>query len=323
MTGTTHTSFRLLHSIFDDRMNRLERGSASTEAGHAETEMVKTYVLELTEHSLPEQKFRSALRDIFTTATTSSVKSLKTSFAQNDKLLSITGRYRNRRISAYVDFRNSRFLRLHSTTKSELLDDLVLGWTAKLPELDHAWFDDSFLDWCSKLGAFRGIAVEYNNQPLTAPPDAGSDVDDSSESIRLRQSGKAQKMLELLRGSSDFAQQSSLAMVRVKRDQAQDHVTSEIRYDGRISGRGNSFLRHSEIIDKIVQQYTMRVLDVENRFSMSGRKLAGGYSPTGSPIKIKLLPRVDNLKEFCVRLFGAINPFSTTAPFPLNGARVR
>lgn len=309
MTGTIPTNFRMLQSVFDDRMNRFERATAARDAGYAETEVVKTYLLELTEHDLPEKSLRSTLRDIFSTSPAASVKKLNVAFAEHDKLLNITSRYRGRRISAYVDFKDARFLRLHSTTKSDLLDDLVLGWTAKLPEIDHAWFDDEFLYWCSQLGSFRGIGVEFNNQPLTTGSDLDLEADDASESIRLRQSGKAQKMLELLRSSDDFAQQSSLAMVRIRRQSSNVQLTSEIRYDGRISGRGDSFVRHSEMIEKIVERYSHRVLDVERRFSMFSRRVGAGYALTGGPIRIELKPKVDNLHAFCQRLFGAINPF--------------
>jgi hypothetical protein len=312
MTATTPNSFRLLQSVFDDRMNGLERADASDDKSHAETKMVRTYILELTHNSLPENKLRNALHEIFTTPPSSSVKALQASFSEHDKLLNVTGHYRRKRVTAYVDFRDSRFLRLHSTTKSDLLNDLVLGWTDKSPELDHAWLDDSFLDWCSKLGDFRGVAVEFNTQPLTARDFRDANADEKSKSMRLRQSGEpheSEKLLELLRHSPDFKKQSSLAMVRVKREDAMDRTTSEIRYDGRISGRGNSFVRHSEITEKIVDRYRKRVLDVERRFSVSAKKVGEGYSLTGGPVRIDLHEEITDLKAFCGRLFGAINPF--------------
>ena len=299
----------MMGSLFDDRMNGLERAHASTDPAHAETETVKTYVLELTAHSLPDSKLRSALHEIFSTPPIRSVKALTATFATQDKLLHVSGRYHRKRIGAYVDFRDPRFLRLHSTAKSELLDDFVLGWTGKLPELDHAWFDDSFLDSCSKFGALRGIAVEYNNQPLASTDDEAEVDDEALESIRLRQSGKAQKMLDLLRKSNDFAQQSSLSMVRIKREEGTKSATAEIRFNGRITGRGSSFIQHTELAECIIERYRTRVLEVENGFSLSARGVGGGYRLTGQPIKVDMKPHIADLPAFCARLFSAINPF--------------
>jgi hypothetical protein len=310
MESATSTNFRLLQSLFDDRMNRLERAASRGEKGDAETELVKTYILEWTDHSVGTSNLRSALAGLFTTAPSSSFSAFRAAFADSDRLLHVTARHNSRRVSAYVDFTDQRFLRLHSTTKSDLLDDLVLGWTSQLPELDHAWLDDGFLDECASLGDFRALGVEFNNGPLTARHEDG-DAEVSSDSIRLRQSGRPKAMLELLRGSATFNEQSSLAMVRLRypRRIAEQHVTTEVRYDGRISGRGNSFIRHSEITDQIIQRYRAKVLNVESRFSMSAKAVGSGYALTGSPVKISLTPMVPDLALFCRRLFSGINPF--------------
>jgi hypothetical protein len=310
MDGAIATNLKLLGSLFDDRMNRLHRGAATAEKSNAETEAVKTYVLEWTEYSTSERELRPALRAVFSKPPTESFKSLRVDFSGNDPLLQVTARYRGKRLSAYVDYRDRRFLRLHSTTQSDLLDDLVQGWTAKTPELDHAWFDDGFLQRCSTLGDFRGIGVEFNNAPLTEGDSDASD-EERSESIRLRQSGRAQAMLDLLQTSSSFSEQSSLSMVRVKypRSSADRLVTTEVRFDGRISGRGNSFVRHSEISEKIIDWYRARVLEVERRYSMSAASLSSGYRVGGGPFRIHLAPVLEDLAVFCHRLFAAINPF--------------
>src|SRR5688572_13177810 len=101
-------------------------------------------------------------------------------------------------MTAYVDYSDPRFLRLHSTTRSDYLDDPVRGWTARLPELDHGWFDDGFLDQCSKLGEFRAIGIDYTNAPLTAAVEDDGEIDDldpAYQSIRLRQTGRPRDLL--------------------------------------------------------------------------------------------------------------------------------
>lgn len=311
MAVTTHTNFRMLRSVFDDRMNRLDRSSDAADSASAETELAKTYLLETTEHGLPEKKHRAALKEIFSTAPTESTKAIQVAFAESDRLMQVSCRYRGKRVVVYVDFRDRRFLRLHSTSKSELLEEVVLGWTDKLPELDHAWFDDGFLEWCSKLGEFRGIGVEFSNAPLTSPDLTSAELDDSSreESIRLRQSGKAAKMLALLRSSNDFSEQSSLSMVRIKNEDSNRHVFLDVRFDGRVVGRGNSFARHVELADRIVEKYRSRVLTIESDHAQGGVGCKTGFRLTGRPIRIAMLPRIDNVRLFCDRVFAAINPF--------------
>ena len=130
--------------------------------------------------------------------------------------------------------------------------------------------------------------------------------------MTVRQGGRdVATMLSLLRGSLAFANKSALSMVRLRYPEgaSEQRVTSEVRYDGRISARGNSFDRHVQLVDAIAKRYSAEIARVEAEFGTTATAAGGGWRPRLQPLRIDLNPIVEDVGAFCEHLFSATHPF--------------
>jgi hypothetical protein len=225
-----------------------------------------------------------------------------------DPLLTIRTKVRKTDVTAFIDYQNPRFLKLHSASDSGLLDTLTSHWTRSLRELDHAWFNDDFMVWCSQQGQLRGIGIEFMYGFAR-----GDGEGQAEKAIKLRQRGTgSQLLLDMLRESPSFDDQTPLSLVRVRNDEglSSSHSTDDVRFDGRVSARGNSFNMHADLVDRVFTRYQEQVRKLESQYSLyAERRDDSRVVLQGGVFRIDLDPPISDMQTFADEVFEGTEPF--------------
>lgn len=298
-------------NLLDDRMRRVASPDAPSKKNRDVTP-IKTFIVEavLPEDAEP-QNARRFIDTVFPRLSGKHFGAMTLHPAKDDSVVTVQTIVDEDPITAYLDFSNPRFWLLHSMSDSDSLDRLVSHWINDLPELDRAWFPVGLLNLYSLKGKLRGIGLDYSNKwyqeaKYAADVERG-DPSSYNESVfkmqlRSRQAGRVLKTMQSEHGEPHSARLSKVS-VEI------DGSISDIKYDGKVTGRGKSFTHHVATTSSILDTYAEQIRLVERNYAIAGVKDGTGITLSGSPITFKLPTPIEDLKVFCDAMFSASEPF--------------
>jgi hypothetical protein len=272
--------------------------------------IVKSYIIESTtgEHGSSNQAIEIVTKTL-TELNLFEANSFTVRAAEENTLVSIGGRIGKERLEAHIDFTNPRYWLVHSISDADALDWLTARWTDNAPEVDRAWFPISLLSNFQQLGHLTGVSLFFDGSNLRLKRDAAQER--VNESLKMRFSGtQAEKVLRTVQSEgSGCEHQAALSSVRLKGGNDATKLSSEIRHDGRITARGNSFAEHIFIVTSVLRAYRELIRLLEDEFALRTKIADDAVTIAGRPVCIKLPVPILDVKQFCDGVFSCMAPF--------------
>ena len=211
------------------------------------------------------------------------------------------------KVRLWVETGDDRFWQVHSIDETSVVASIVDRWIALTPELDAPWFPEQLLRAIADVGEFIGFGLSYSRAYFAEDPDG-------AESLSVRVSGsESREALHDLQGQHTFLRASALSMVRVRNPFAGPgatevgRITTSLNARGRVSSRGDSFLRHRDFLRYGADLYRATEARIAESMTIGGLDQSG--EGLRSPIVVRLASPVDDLSAFCGRLFSGGDPF--------------
>ncbi len=300
--------------ILNERMTRTYTALSERQELEPDTSLVKTYLIEahLPELAEPEQSLNLAEK-VFSQQIFAGKSQINIYRAEEPTLLSVEMRTKDEHWVTYVDFTNSRYWLLHSLGSSNAMDWMIERLVKVCPEFDRAWLSADFLEYISKMGAFRGLSLDYDRRRLLPLVDSLTQ-EAPVEFLKMQLWGnKASEVLRILREERAFPHETTLSKVKIKfwlkGESEEDFSLDDIKYDGKVTARGTSFQSHIGLITHIYEKYANQIRKIENRYSIRAREDNGRLFIEGEPINFLFKRPIDNLKSFCENVFSCGEPF--------------
>jgi len=299
--------------ILSDRMTRTYTTLSERQELEPDTSLVKTYMVEahLSASAEPSQA-QNLARSAFSPAAFGKASHVKIYTSGEPTLLSVEATVKSEQVTIYVDFTNSRYWVLHSMASSDAADWMIDRLVSSGPDLDRAWLPADFLESISQLGSFRGLNLDYDRRVVP-------DVDFQSphvpvEFLKMQLWGnKAGDVLEILRKKGAFPHETTLSKVKVKfsLDEATNEEFSldDIKYDGKVTARGTSFLSHIGLVSRVYETYAEQIQNLEKKYALRRNTCGDRLSLEGSPINFLFDRPIANLEVFSQCLFSCGEPF--------------
>ena len=216
---------------------------------------------------------------------------------------------------AYLDtITDRRFWTVYSLSKAEDFDKVVHKLIESKVNIDCFWLWSDLLKQTQALGESRGFKTVYNNADFQKQ----SGVLNRTNPFNLEASGDDDEIADILKFIYEHPRTSgktSLAKIRTKylnNPERLDLFTIDtIYFNGKFVSNGTSFASHKELVDALRQQYSRKIIMLEenHRVHVSG-------SP-GKPIEIEGEPiffhfddkKIEDLDNFCTVVFSGDPPF--------------
>lgn len=254
---------------------------------------------------------------------------------QDEDLFTVTGNLGRGVVVLYVDTTDSRFWLTHALSKSDIADKTMTTMVSASSSLDTAWMPIEMLKSVMSMGESRGIALDFDRRYLDHIPvrkGRGEPIRDPDgrrtreqnpvvsahhlEYAKLQLWGNgSDRILNALK-EAELTNSTTLSKVRLRNVDDEDDekfALSDVKYDGKITGRGNSFDTYNHLLLAVRDTYAATVRRTETTFRLSWE---GEATPSrkGEPFHIRLgLYGISNLEHFCARIFSGSDPFRLMA----------
>jgi hypothetical protein len=211
------------------------------------------------------------------------------------------------KLTMWVDTTDESFWEIHTLDDTATVQSILGSWVAQSPGVEYAWFPQELLQQAAESGEFVGFGLRYTREFFADEPE-------TADALSMRVAGtRARTALVELQRQAAFERTSALSMVRVRDplsgpgSLAGERITSSLSAQGRITSRGESFERHRAFIRFCAHLYRAKCNEAKaflgsGRFDESGEGLSG-------PLRIDLRTPIDDLVDFCGRLFSGGEPF--------------
>lgn len=303
--------------------------------------MLKTYLIEshTSENASSDEVFETVTR-AFAESPLRSGRNVTTNRTDDTDLFIVHGVARSEDFIFYLDAADRRFWVAHSISKSRISDVEVSALTSRSSILDSAWMPIELLNSLAPLGESRGLALDFDRRYVDAPvvrrrraatqsTPPQSDLSKMSlkladeevqpvsrgqhlDYVKMQLWGRgADRILDALDRAS-LKQSTTLSKVRLKTedsDDSQQFSLADVKFDGKLTGRGSSFGLYSGIVGSVVRKYAEAVRAAEHKFDMHWEQNSYGSKMAGEPLYIKLGEGLTNLERFCSRVFSGAEPF--------------
>jgi hypothetical protein len=279
---------------------------------------VKSYIIEST---IPEHGDSTQVVELLESTLTGldvfASNSVKVRVADEKTLAAVNGRIGSEAVEAHVDFTNPRFWILHSISDADALDRLAGRWTTMAPEVDRAWFPISLLSTFRELGQLTGVSLFFDSSDLHGRGEPAPDRVDEALKMRFRGTQADQVLKTVQADGSGCEHQAALSSIRLRAGTEAVKISSEIRHDGRITARGNSFAEHTFVVTSVLRAYRKLISVLESDYALRPQVEDGELTIAGSPICLVLPVALPDVERFCSGVF------SCNAPFRLFGVPIR
>jgi len=250
---------------------------------------------------------------------------------QEEDLFVVRGSSRQGLFTFYIDTTDPRFWLTHAVAKSSTSDRAVDNLLSGSSSLDSAWMPIELLESVMKLGTSRGIGLDFDrrildkepvrsitNKPLDPHPDGrirennpiSTNTHLEYAKMQLWGSG-ADRILDALK-EAKLTNSTTLSKVRLRNEDEGDSemfALSDIKFDGKVTGRGTSFDTYNSVLLAVRSQYSKVIHDTESTFRLDWDG-AEGKPLKGEPFHIMLGEYgISNLEHFCARVFSGLEPF--------------
>ena len=216
----------------------------------------------------------------------------------------------------YLDTSDSRFWLVHSMDASNAVDWVVERAIASTHQLDQMWLPTSYLEAVSRLGAFRGLGLDFDRRPI-----GDLDANDEASPIEYLKmqlwGNRARRVLDILREDDAVPAETTLSKVRIKYwepDGDGDAFTvEEIKFNGKTTARGTSFEAHTGLVRRLIRAYQSQIGLFEGEYSLRSRVAEGGdgdaVKVAGAPLFFKFSRPALNLNKLLGTMFSSGPPF--------------
>jgi hypothetical protein len=274
-----------------------------------DTSLVKTYLLEA---HVPEGEDGSAAHSVLEQAfgrELGRAQSRSVRRAEDPTLGVAEFNFQGERVSLFVDYSNPRFWLAHSMSGSSALDYVVGAAVRRTPALDRAWLPADLLAQASTLGALRGLGLDYDRRRL---PDVDLESEEAPVAFMKMQlwGNTADGVLNLLR--EHFPHETTLAKIKLRyqlRSTDDEFSIDDIKFDGKVTARGNSFDTHTALITAVYRTYAAEIRRVEEQYALRTMETNGHIAFAGTPISFHFERPIADLARFCQLLFSSAEPF--------------
>lgn len=279
-----------------------------------DTTLVKTYLVEA--HRLrgaDHEKVLSAVRDGFDHGVLGRGTKSRVHETEEELFFNVEVRTGREVAFLFVDASDTRFWIVHSVSKSVTVDPLIRKLVGNTQEFDFAWLPVQLLEKVAGMGSLRGLGLDYDRRPV---PDV--DFEDPTSPVQFLKmqlwGNRAGDVLRILRQEGGLPDATTLSKVKVKtwlgHSAESPFSVSDVKYDGKITGRGTSFQSYISLIASLYHTYAQKVEECEKRFSVSFRSNGRErLSVSGEPLNIIFKQPIRDLGVFCERVFSGSHPF--------------
>ncbi|OPG95155.1 hypothetical protein B2I21_28105 [Chryseobacterium mucoviscidosis] len=291
-----------LELLFDNILTRNHTDHAAYQKYGYGRNALKTYIIEI--HEINKQtNYDSLLSTLLSKALEVDDKS-KVIETEEESLLRLhtsDGDY-------FIDTTSRRYVILHSASSTKITDRFIRKFQ-NTKGLDTLWLPVPLLLQTIDFGKLWGIGVKYKEaleDSLIEGNESTEDVQDVSLNINRH---FAKNFFQILM-KSEFSHMMGLSKVSLLRKedegenlQKSSFIIDDIRFDGKITAKGNSYSNHSQVVHNLVDLYSSAISNIESY----GLSFEEGFL-SGTPITIKFSKRVqpNKLVDF---LFSGEEPF--------------
>jgi len=295
-----------LSQFFNERMNKSYDRLTEEQKLGPDTTLVKTYLLEahLDEAAKPNLVLKT-LERLFSQQDARLIG--RVAPAAEPLLYTVTTRYGDDQVQLYFDISNPRFWVLHSVAASTALDPIIQRLATSIL-LDRVWLGADFLESVSELGSFRGLGLDYDR---TAFSSIEMEAHEAALQLKMQLWGnKARDILTMLRDQA-FPHETTLSKVKIKFTDldAHDFTLADVKYDGKVTGRGNSFQTHLALIGRVFNMYQDQIRTLEHNYAIDAHVEGETFSLNGEPILFSFERPIADVENFAEKVFTASPPF--------------
>jgi len=296
--------------------------------------LVKTYILEAHSSSgFSHNALLNLLREIFQESHGARRLAATVSETQEENLFTVSGSRAKGEFFFFIDTADSRFWLAHAISKSDtsaLVIDQMLGGSSNI---DSAWMPMELLKYIQRLGTPRGLALDFDRRYMDRPfirrgKAAVLDAEESSlarheksdistgdhfEYVKMQLWGEGTNRILDALSDAGLTNSTTISKVRLRTEAESNSdlfSLADIKYDGKITGRGSSFAVYNGLLTEVLNRYATAVRSAEDKFRIHWRAESGRGKMFGQPFYIRLGPNgVPNLEHFCAKLFSGAEPF--------------
>lgn len=296
--------------------------------------LVKTYLLEAHNSSgFSHDAIFTLLKETFSEGPGSRRPAASVSETQEDNLFTVSGSRSRGEFFFFIDTSDSRFWLAHAISKSDTSGAVIDSALSGTDNIDSAWMPMELLNYIQTLGTSRGLALDfdrrYMDRPIVrrgkaTPLDADesgrtqhekSDISigDHFEYIKMQLWGEGTNRILGALKDAGLTNSTTISKVRLRtesEDNSDLFSLADIKYDGKITGRGSSFAVYNGLLTEVLNRYADTVRSAEDKFRIHWRAESGRGKMFGQPFYIHLGPKgISNLEHFCAKLFSGGEPF--------------
>jgi hypothetical protein len=278
----------------------------------ADTSLLKTYLVEA--HRLraaDHDRTLQVIRETFIPDVLGARVEPQIHETEDERFFNVEFGRRDDQSVLYVDASNPRFWLVHSTAKSNDVDPIIDKLVHNTNEFDHAWLPMQLLSRIAGFGSLRGLGLDYDRRPV---PDVDFEEPDAPvQFLKIQLWGnRAQDVLRILQQQDAFPDATTLSKVKVK--YFLDHLDenfclADIKYDGKVTGRGTSYQSYITLITNLYRDYAQRIEEYERRFMVKFTNHDNRVNIEGEPLNVRFTQPIPNLQKFCERVFSGSYPF--------------
>lgn len=211
----------------------------------------------------------------------------------------------------FIDTSSKRFIVIHTANSTKVTDSFIKKFQNS-DGYDSLWLPTPLLLKTLDLGRFWGMGVSYKDLLDDSSLEQNDlydkeDVQDVNLTIKRHYVKDFFKVLM----QSELSNMMGISKVAVLRKEEEsssvkkesNFIVDDIRYNGKITAKGNSYSKHSRIVFELVNIYSETIKSLE----AYGMSFEGGVL-SGNPITINFSKRV-NCDRLVNVLFNAEEPF--------------
>jgi hypothetical protein len=305
---------REMAKFLEDVMSLAYADLAARQRLDVDTTLVKTYLVEA--HRLrgaDHEKVLSAVRDGFDDGVLGRGTKSRVHETEEELFFNVEVHTGRQVAFLFVDASDTRFWIVHSVSKSLTVDPLIRKLVGSTQEFDFAWLPVQLLEKVAAMGSLRGLGLDYDRRPV---PDVDFEEPGSPVQFLKMQlwGNRAGDVLRILRQEEALPDATTLSKVKVKtwlgHSTESPFSVSDVKYDGKITGRGTSFQSYIALVTSLYHSYAEKVEDCERRFLVSFHSDGRNHlSVSGEPLNIFFKEPIRDLTVFCERVFSGSHPF--------------
>jgi hypothetical protein len=210
----------------------------------------------------------------------------------------------------YLDSTDPRFLVLYTNGVATITDNLFrLLVNMQTNKFDRIWLPTETQAEISRYtgNKFSGFGLHFDDL-FTSHGNRDVPIGELSMSVS---GASSEKVLMALGEARDAIVKNSLcySKIRIERGNADDYVSDEIRYTGRIiTKQGESIDDHINIVEIVRKKYRSLIELVESN-SLGIKQVEGRTLIEGQAFELELKKEIPNLDRFSESLLDSDNPF--------------